>query len=860
MILGYKEFIDELLLEARSPEEVARMLAYKYPDVPESLIRELVDTDPTKKKTYAGWVLQVERNPRKINDYLKSGRLARIFTYFREMAKEGASLVDKNSIEEAERYLPDSSDVLNKTGDPKVDDYTIGIETPEWIVATPNTYEASKRLGENTKWCTADAYGNGEYYWDEYTSAGRLWVNFDRREKETLEGVTYPYKRYQFCFERKAFLDAHDDPFNWETLDMPDDIKEFYVEKGYDLSELEKSEEERWEEYSEQRYNDSVVLFDDVDLMREWDDDLTWNDDDDNANYFIYDTYNDSQDPLYNSEAYTKDSVVFVSEMRHFAVLKEKYNDGRYSIVIRQRGRWDNDDINVYSNIENYKILGEDGEDYVAFIDLNGELVYLSDMGQMTPDKGPGNKRFSDYAEIFWNAGLVTDDEIYIEVADEGAHSLYLVDFTEYCLKPVIYNDIPADGDVFTLRDGLIHGKYATYSPDGKRVDGDNPQYVPVKTLMNHGLTVCRNQDTGKLNVIMKTDGERGAITERLFPEDFDEFVADLSDSALNAILVKDESGYYLLSIASRKRASGVYPFAQTDKDRTFVVAAKEKNGDRFILTGKGDIQVSEVRGIQKNGRIPVKIMCEDGKKRFRVLNQRTGRFEMDWVDKSDYLGYGQAANFILASSNSGKVYLCDWTENIICARDVALSPRPDILHDTASGQRFDDSSLYTISFTDGAMDIFSTRLGEFLIRNNRPKNITASMSGGRGGTPVLCAILLDYGDKSTIAELRGMRVLTRVMDINTTKYKAIPRLSGKVLTITVPDANNTVFELHLDTKELEVLDIDRERKVYTEMPIGDASPEKQRLAAEIFPELSASPSQMLAERMDRTRRDFHLW
>ena len=484
MILGFNEYMNELLLEARSPEEVVRILSYKYQNIPESLIKDLVDADPTKKKSYAAWVLEVEKNPRTILNYLNSGRLEEIFMYFRENAKNGASLVDKKSIAEAERYLPDSSDVLAKSDDEAANDYEIAIETPEWIVATPNTYEASKKLGANTKWCTADAYGNGEYYYKNYTSDGRLWVNFDKRRSETLNGITYPYKRYQFCFERKAFLDALDDPFNFEDIDMPEEVQEFYTERGYDMDDLVKNDEQRWEEYTDARFNDGVYLFEEVYLLRTWNDDFVFDEDDEDADYELYDTNFDQTDSIYNSEYYRNDSVVFKSEEKDFAILKEKYTRGGYSIAICQPLERNGQNVNIYTNISNYKLLVEDGSEYVAFIDPNGDLIYLTDAGEFHVEGGQQDKVFSDDAEIFLNRALSRDGDLYIEVADEGMHSLFRVDYTEYELAEIVMNDIPANGKYFTVNEkGKIVGKYGVYNLNGSD-DSNDGGYIPVKNLL----------------------------------------------------------------------------------------------------------------------------------------------------------------------------------------------------------------------------------------------------------------------------------------------------------------------------------------------------------------------------------------
>ena len=137
------------------------------------------------------------------------------------------------------------------------------------------------------------------YYFNDYNSKGPLWINFDLRSKETLNGATYPFKRYQFCFECNAYLDAHNDPFDWEDMNMPEEVQKMYEDAGYSLENVSMNDEERWENYGNRRWEDAVFLFEGASLLREYNDNYEWREDEEDPDYYVYRDYDD-YDPVYN--------------------------------------------------------------------------------------------------------------------------------------------------------------------------------------------------------------------------------------------------------------------------------------------------------------------------------------------------------------------------------------------------------------------------------------------------------------------------------------------------------------------------------------------------------------------------------
>ena len=158
----------DLLVEEKSPEEILNILKYKFKNVPEQVIKNIFDVDPTKKKSYTKWILQhYDEEKNVVDDALKNGSFKRLFKFLQ--SHQETQLTKFNTIKEA-LYVVSDIDLLKKKSDNElVNDFDIVYKTPEWVIAVPNTYEAEHQLGENTDWCTAGyKYNNGRGYYDNY--------------------------------------------------------------------------------------------------------------------------------------------------------------------------------------------------------------------------------------------------------------------------------------------------------------------------------------------------------------------------------------------------------------------------------------------------------------------------------------------------------------------------------------------------------------------------------------------------------------------------------------------------------------------------------------------------------------------
>ena len=285
---------ERLIEEGKDPVEV---LHYKFQHIPSEIIDDVIAIDPTKKKSYSQWLLSKWDDEKDtIVNGLKSGRIAKLFQHYKE--HNDIQIKDCPSVEEGLRmFVPEEDTVLTKSDKPKTyienlgtevdsslaNDFDIVYNDGDWIIAVPNTYEAECKLGENMRWCTANHFGNGESYYNNYLSeGGKYYVNFDMTKPENAKGKDYPFTRYQFHFESNQFMDKDDNPVELDSIGIPDGAKEYYSDEGYDTDEFENLEA-RMDRYNEQRWGCSWRINDDLLLNIAYDDDFQFQEPDGNG-------------------------------------------------------------------------------------------------------------------------------------------------------------------------------------------------------------------------------------------------------------------------------------------------------------------------------------------------------------------------------------------------------------------------------------------------------------------------------------------------------------------------------------------------------------------------------------------------
>jgi hypothetical protein len=104
-------------------------------------------------------------------------------------------------------------------------------EDDEWLVISPNSYEASCYWGDNTEWCTA--YKDDDSYYESYTQDGPLYININKQTKE----------KYQFHFESNSFMNQWDCEIDTPILDnmygATEGLKNFYKKLSTEINQPE---------------------------------------------------------------------------------------------------------------------------------------------------------------------------------------------------------------------------------------------------------------------------------------------------------------------------------------------------------------------------------------------------------------------------------------------------------------------------------------------------------------------------------------------------------------------------------------------------------------------------------------------
>ena len=488
---------ERLIEEGKDPVEV---LHYKFQHIPSEIIDDVIAIDPTKKKSYSQWLLSKWDDEKDtIVNGLKSGRIAKLFQHYKE--HNDIQIKDCPSVEEGLRmFVPEEDTVLTKSDKPKTyienlgtevdsslaNDFDIVYNDGDWIIAVPNTYEAECKLGENMRWCTANHFGNGESYYNNYLSeGGKYYVNFDMTKPENAKGKDYPFTRYQFHFESNQFMDKDDNPVELDSIGIPDGAKEYYSDEGYDTDEFENLEA-RMDRYNEQRWGCSWRINDDLLLNIAYDDDFQFQEPDENTDYYVYDE-NDDRDPICwdevpNPNAVGEENVILVNESE-LVILKKKYGEDNAVIVLTRNisgigwREWEATTLNQYITLPNN--LGVFGINTEKCFTVISPEIYES--CERLKVESCENMFVNKQCTNVYDAE--NEENIFVETVSDGYHSLFNISISPTMgddLICVVYKDIPANGEYFTINEkGLVEGEFRSYRvyDESEYEDDDSPQY-----------------------------------------------------------------------------------------------------------------------------------------------------------------------------------------------------------------------------------------------------------------------------------------------------------------------------------------------------------------------------------------------
>jgi hypothetical protein len=513
-LFGLDEMYNELLLEAKSPEEIKKILEYQFVQgkgVPQMILDKIFEIDPTKKKTYTKWVLMQWGNEKdNIMQSLRDGHLQDMFKYFQERANTGLNLLGMKSFEEAMNIVPRAEkDPIftpipeDEKDDPK-NDFEIVYDSPEWRIALTNTWQANEKLGKGCKWCTAGAYGNGKRYFETYSGYGPLWVNFDKRKSEIGWGdnIEYPYTRYQFCFEygsRGEMMDSRDDRVNFDEIDIPEDVIEFYESKESfygDILRGTMDDESAWERYSNERYERTILLREPVlgntalRLMPTFNEDTPRVQAEDPYEMYDEGDEHDSIDGVqYPDESYIYDKC----EGYNMVVMKaDGWNgDEEFNVYFEDNKyhgwRWTGLNAAVYQSCENGKFFADEYfDDFYFVLASNPYNVIKIDH----PFKNMGSVGEANIINIE-NMPAEYQNGIWVMVEHgENMYGLLFADPNEREVKLIVANDKPK-GEIFTINkdergyyiEGLFKNYWLKKLSDGDK--GDGKQHLEIEYFLD---------------------------------------------------------------------------------------------------------------------------------------------------------------------------------------------------------------------------------------------------------------------------------------------------------------------------------------------------------------------------------------
>lgn len=506
-MFGFDEIYTELLNEARSPEEIKKILHYQFVEgkgVPEDIFEAILNVDPTKKKNYTRWVLmQWEQDGEAIESAVKSGQIAELFNYFKERSGTGLELGNMKSFSEALSVVPkkDNDPIFKDSSNKELpeNNFDILYDTPEWRIAVPHTVEASVKLGTGCEWCTAGYYGNVQHYFNRYNSRGKLWVNFDKRNSEIApaNSIEYPYTRYQFCFEAQngpELNNSHNREINLSAIDMPEDVFEFYKNENewyYEVLTdlLNGYERDNDDEYRLNRcilrkqsvHGYSMIMIPTLE---------------DNDVYAIYNS-EDLTDPI-DDYVYDEDAIYDLCEGFSMFILNSP--DSEDKNIYYETESWGNhsywpvvDNVVVFGGNDNLKYFADSYLSYIYFKcrGANENLIKeeidkkysVENIFEIKPESLP-----SDY-----NSG------VFLQVDYErGLSSLLYLDNVSSSVKYVVSYDMPNDGDLYEIEN-----------------DGEN--YF-IRTKVNTIYLTNNEGNSNQLSVEEKMDNENFLIVS--YPDD----------------------------------------------------------------------------------------------------------------------------------------------------------------------------------------------------------------------------------------------------------------------------------------------------------------------------------------------------
>lgn len=208
-----------LLIEAKSPEEVLNILSKKYEGkVNPSIIKQIMDFDPTKKFSYTQWAINslLTHNP---NDSIDFNVLRSLFAYAKENNEFQLQTFD--NVDDA---LEGMNNFKGRT------EYEIVYEDNDWIIYVPYSYQAERyivhHLYGGASWCTASS--NGELHFSRYNNYGdRLYILANKKTNDI----------YQYSPQTGEFHDSDNEQVPYPAQVVGGKVYDWFEDNGMNIDE-----------------------------------------------------------------------------------------------------------------------------------------------------------------------------------------------------------------------------------------------------------------------------------------------------------------------------------------------------------------------------------------------------------------------------------------------------------------------------------------------------------------------------------------------------------------------------------------------------------------------------------------------
>ena len=214
----------QILKEARELNSLINAFVNKNPNVNSNDLAKLFTADPTtiqnNRGTFAGkyciWI-----GNQYVNGKLKVGDIPELkkalTTYNINKSQIVTPISNIKSLSDLIAIISNYTDDFKATRQLSKGEQALEkvYEDADWVVYIPHTYEASRKIGGDTNWCTASS---DSYYFNMYTKEGPLYVNIRKSDGA----------KFQFHFPTRQFMDSKDNEIKSKNIGLSKGLIEFY--------------------------------------------------------------------------------------------------------------------------------------------------------------------------------------------------------------------------------------------------------------------------------------------------------------------------------------------------------------------------------------------------------------------------------------------------------------------------------------------------------------------------------------------------------------------------------------------------------------------------------------------------------